>query len=562
MLLILINWIYIFISSLSFGFLLKKLLKIENQNFTIHHILGLFSISIFSWVYAIFFPLDIVFYGVMCVITLLGLFTFRKEIKIHFLKFKKEWLAFNKAYKFSLVFIFIVSLAMSSATPSIFDNESYYIQTIKWLNECGFVKGLGNLHIFFAQTSSWHILQASFSFPFLETTFNDLNGFFLVVFAVFCFQQLHQYKSSKKGYQLYIGSVLISLPFLIFFINAPSPDLPVFLISQLLFYLFIKHYKEINASIFTIILLLTIFLCVIKITTCILILLPLILLFKHYKMLKHQLVKPIVLSLLVGVFFLIKNVILTGYLLYPLEIFDVLDVDWKVPSEMVTLFKTGTYNAAFDYQNLENLSTLQLFKTWLTSFKFNGVINTIFILLLFVFPFLWKTKNKEKSIFILYIIGVLHFLLAWNFSPQYRFFFFYMLFFSMQICIWFIRKEKRILLFIYFGFACTLIPFFTELKLSNYTTIKKTNTKTSLLKVENILKPNLNSSMSSEFNELLISNFKYNSPPEESYFWTTGNAPLPSVNVKQLNFIKKHYKIIPASRSKKLKDGFKSIRIK
>ncbi|WP_158838114.1 LIC_10190 family membrane protein [Polaribacter sp. L3A8] len=562
MLLILINWIYIFISSLSFGFLLKKLFKIENQNFTIHHILGLFSITLFSWLYAFFFALDIVFYGIMVSVTIAGIWVFRKEVQRHFYQFKENWFSFSKTYKLGIFFIGIVALAMSSVTPSIFDNESYYIQTIKWLNEYGFVKGLGNLHIFFAQTSSWHILQAAFSFPFLETSFNDLNGYFLVIFSFYCFQQLHHFKTSKKRNQLYIGSVLISLPFLIFFINAPSPDLPVFLISQLLLFLFIKHYKKVDFSNFIIILLLTIFLCVIKITTCVLILLPLILVIKNYKTLKENLVKPIVFSIFVLALFLMKNVILTGYLLYPLEIIDVLNVDWKVPKELIYLFKVGTYSAAFDYQALENLSTYQLFIAWITSFKFNGIINIIFTTLLLSFPFLWYLKSKEKSVFILYLIGVLHFVLAWIFSPQYRFFFFYMLFFSMQICVWFFKKEKIIVLFTYISLLLSLVPFLTELKLSNYTTIKKTNTKTSLLKLKNIVQPNVNSSMSLEYDQHIEDGFAYNSPTKDSFFWSVGIVPLPAVNAKQVAFIKKHYKIVPALRTNNLKDGFKSINIK
>ncbi|WP_394357710.1 LIC_10190 family membrane protein [Polaribacter sejongensis] len=559
MLLILINWIYIFISSLSFGFLLKKLFKIESQNFTIHHILGLFSITLFSWLYAFFFALDHIFYGIMSSITLFCLYFFRKEIKTQFTQFKKSWLSFSKTYKFGLLFIFIIALAMSSVTPSIFDNESYYLQTIKWLNEYGFVKGLGNLHIFFAQTSSWHILQAAFTFPFLETNFNDLNGFFLIIFSFFCFQQLHQFKTTKKIHQLYIGSVLVGLPFIIFFINAPSPDLPVFLISQLLFYLFIKHFNKIDYSNFILILLLTIFLCVIKITTCVLVLLPLILFVKHYKILKSNLVKPIVFSIFVVGLFLMKNVILTGYLLYPLQILDVLNVDWKVPTALIQLFKVGTYSAAFDYQELANLSTYQLFIAWITSFKFNGIINMIFMSLLIYFPFLWYFKSKEKSVFILYVIGVLHFVLAWIFSPQYRFFFFYMLFFAMQICVWFFRKEKIIVFFMAVSLLLSLVPFLTELKLSNYTTIKKTNTKTSLLKLENILQPNVNSSMSGDFEQQIENGFHYNSPTKESYFWTVGIVPLPAVNVKQISFIKKHYKIIPSLITEDIGDGFKSL---
>ncbi|OAD44452.1 LIC_10190 family membrane protein [Polaribacter atrinae] len=559
MFLILINWIYIFISSLSFGFLLKRLFKIDNHNFTIHHILGLFSITLFSWSYAFFFPLDIVFYAIMNCINIAGMLYFKREFKMQLNQCKISWLSFSRTYKFGLIFIFIIALAMSSVTPSIFDNESYYIKTIKWLNEYGFVKGLGNLHIFFAQTSSWHILQATFSFPFLETNFNDLNGYFLVIFSFFCFQQLHHFKTTKKIHQLYIGSVLIGLPFMIFFINAPSPDLPVFLISQLVFYLFIKHFKHIDYSNFILIFLLTVFLCVIKITTCILILLPIILFVKHYKTLKRNLVKPMVFSFFVLGLFLMKNVVLTGYLLYPLQILDVLNVDWKVPTELIQLFKVGTYNAAFDYQDLNSLSTYQLFIAWITSFKFNGIINIIFVVLLVSFPFLWYLKSKEKSVFILYLIGVLNFVLAWIFSPQYRFFFFYMLFFSMQICVWFFRKEKIIMLFTYVSLLLSLVPFLTELKLSNYTTIKKTNTKTSLLKPKNIVQPNVNSSMSLAFEQHTENKFHYNSPTKESYFWTVGDIPLPAVNVKQIAFIKEHYKIVPSLRTGSFEDGFKSV---
>ncbi|WP_343330400.1 LIC_10190 family membrane protein [Polaribacter staleyi] len=562
MLLILVNWIYIFMSSLSFGFLLKKLFKIENQNFTIHHILGLFAITLFSWVYAFFFALDLVFYGFMASVTMAVIWLLKKDVKVHLIQFKKCWLLFSNTYKLCIIFIGVAALAMSSVTPAIFDNESYYIQTIKWLNEYGFVKGLGNLHIFFAQTSSWHILQAAFSFPFLETSFNDLNGYFLVIFSFFCFQQLHHFKTSKKINQLYIGSVLISLPFLIFFINAPSPDLSVFLISQLLFFLFIKHYKAIDFSSFSIVLLLTIFLFVIKITTCVLVLLPLILVVKHFKTLKPNLVKPILFSVFVLFLFLIKNVILTGYLLYPLENFDVLNVDWKVPKELIHLFKVGTYSAAFDYQELENLSTYQLFIAWVTSFKFNGIINIIFTTLLLSFPFLWFLKSKEKSVFILYIIGVLHFVLAWVFSPQYRFFFFYMLFFSMQICVWFFKKEKIIVLFTYISLLLSLVPFLTELKLSNYTTIKKTNTKTSILKFKNIVQPNVNSSMSLEYDQHIEGVFAYNSPTKDSFFWTVGIVPLPAVNAKQVAFIKKYYNIVPALRTADVEDGFKSMHVK
>lgn len=115
------------------------------------------------------------------------------------------------------------------------------------------------------------------------------------------------------------------------------------------------------------------------------------------------------------------------------------------------------------------------------------------------------------------------------------------------------------MLFTYVSLLLSLVPFLTELKLSNYTTIKKTNTKTSLLKPKNIVQPNVNSSMSLAFEQHTENKFHYNSPTKESYFWTVGDIPLPAVNVKQIAFIKEHYKIVPSLRTGSFEDGFKSV---
>ena len=52
--------------------------------------------------------------------------------------------SFSFPIKILLAFSSFLILAQSATLPFIIDNESYYIQTIKWLNEYGFVKGLAN----------------------------------------------------------------------------------------------------------------------------------------------------------------------------------------------------------------------------------------------------------------------------------------------------------------------------------------------------------------------------------------------------------------------------------
>jgi hypothetical protein len=65
--------------------------------------------------------------------------------------------------------------------------------------------------------------------------------------------------------------------------------------------------------------------------------------------------------------------------------------------------------------------------------------------------------------------------------------------------------------------------------------------------------------MSADFEQHIENGFHYNSPTKESYFWTVGDIPLPAVNVKQISFIKEHYKIVPSLRTGNIEDGFKSV---
>jgi len=106
---------------------------------------------------------------------------------------------------------FVLILNHCSQSPLLIDNETYYIQTIKWLNEYGFVKGLANLHVFLGQTSGWHIAQSVFNFSFLYANFNDLSGYALTLGLVFSFLNLDIVLKNPepKKYQLIAGILAV-----------------------------------------------------------------------------------------------------------------------------------------------------------------------------------------------------------------------------------------------------------------------------------------------------------------------------------------------------------------
>ncbi|HEU4789076.1 MAG TPA: hypothetical protein VFS71_05285, partial [Flavobacterium sp.] len=193
MVLILLSWIYIFFSTINLGFVTDRILRLKNQNFVIHTVLGLFTTTIFTSIWAIFGRVNFEFHIVLLFVNLVVFLKFQKEIQLIYKLFFEQLLSLTTPLKIALGIIVILILAQSASIPYILDNESYYIQTIKWINEYGFVKGLANLHFFLAQTSGWHILQSAYNFSFLYDKFNDISGFCLLLGNTFSIIKLNDY---------------------------------------------------------------------------------------------------------------------------------------------------------------------------------------------------------------------------------------------------------------------------------------------------------------------------------------------------------------------------------
>ena len=241
MILILLSWLYIFFTAFSLGIAFSKMLRIKQFDLVVIAILGLFSVTLLATAWAFFGPIALEFHVFL---VLLSVFFLYKN-KSNFTSILKETVSQIKSFSFSVKILFAISsllvLAQSTTLPFIIDNESYYIQTIKWLNEYGFVKGLANLHLFFGQTSGWHITQSVYSFSFLYDKFNDLNGFCMLLGNLFAFQKLQSYFTKGNRIDLLFGLLPLTYAFLFQFISSPSPDFPVYIFAFILFSMYIQN---------------------------------------------------------------------------------------------------------------------------------------------------------------------------------------------------------------------------------------------------------------------------------------------------------------------------------
>ncbi|MEO0037720.1 MAG: hypothetical protein RIQ59_931 [Bacteroidota bacterium] len=562
MLLLILSWIYILITTVHLGYGTARFLKLNTNNFVLTAILGLFSATILGTIWACFGRINSEFHLFLLVVNFLFFWIYKKDIKTIYNCFWLELIDLNSSLKLYLKGISILIIAQCAAKPFIIDNESYYIQTIKWINEYGLVKGLANLHIFFGQTSGWHITQSIFNFSFLYSNFNDLSGYCLLLGSVFAIFRLDSYFEKSEKIDLIIGLLPIANVLLFQFISAPSPDLPVYIFSFILFYYFITDFKAPSSSSFTIQVLLTLFILFIKPTAVALLLIPFLFLIANFKILKNKLVPSILISLLVFALFIIKNTIITGYPLFPTRLISVNSFDFKVPNELIAFYfdETKLYGFYSSQNEFHAMSWFQLIIKWLTINKINALFNvTSILMVLFSSLFIYKFQNK-RSYWLLYLVMVLQFGLLLFTSPQFRFFIHFLLFFGFLLLSSFINSKRYVLFFLFGSGILVLIMVLVPLNFSVFTT-NKLLSENSTFKLNEIIFPHSNTKKQNQFYKAKIGNLEFNSPLDNSFFWGTGDGAVPCVNTKQLEYFKNQFHYIPQLRTNHLKEGFYSKKI-
>lgn len=555
MLLLLLSWIYLLFISLGWGIFVQKFLP-QKPNIFYTLLLGLFGNLIVLHFYAIFFPINAIYYGISSGIALLGIFSNRIYLKEKLKIYLEDWKNWKKSIQILSILLTVLILIQSATKPYLIDNETYYIQTIKWLNEYGLVKGLANLHIFLGQQSGWHILQAGFNFGFISDSLNGINGFLLVVCTFFSLNHLNRFFTSKITMDLFLGLIPILNLLFFQFINIPSPDFPIFILSPIIFYLFYKNCVDYQGD-FRLLLILSVFLILAKISVAPLLILPLVLLIKH-RLWKNELSFFLSIGLISLIAFCLKNHMISGYLFYPTDFLgNLISVDWQLP-EIVQKEFTPTKAAALTHLSLEEtaqLNTWQYLKEWLVEPGLRAIFNKLIIVLLLIFPFY---IYKNKTLFWLYIYALIQFFLLFFISPQYRFFF--PLIIGMSLYMFaklFLNRPIYVIGFVTIFALLPILTLFVPLNIEKIKNQKNSADQTFAFQLENLIIPPKNSGKDFEFELKQEGNLQYHSPKTtEEFYWFTGDGELPTADFKMIKSFKHHLKIRPQMRTNDVKDGF------
>lgn len=539
--------------------LFKKLIDFRKRNPFFLILTGLFSQLLFASFYALFLPIDAYFYLINFVIAATLNYNSYSLVSELVKGTIDSFRSFSLSTKLVFFLVVILTVLSASSVPFLADNESYYIQTIKWLNNYGLVKGLVNLHLFFGQSSGWHILQSTFNFSFFSFFGNDLNGFLLVGLSFYSAVKWHDYTSSFKVDDLYGALFFGCWIILNLFISAPSPDLPLMVILPLIVHLFIKSYSVPDQENVFLVMILSVLLVLIKVTIAPVLLLPLILIVRARS--KQLVLNVFPIALLALVSFLARNFIISGYPFYPLTLgSELFEVDWKSSYSVHKLFFQLVQMKGFEFiywEDFESINLLEKFLIWIQLPGIKGLMNKMILISLLIAPFFLYKRSETKWVLLFCVVQFVFFFIS---SPQYRFFLPVLLSIGMYVtAILFQRKRKILQLIVFLNLV---VVSFLGIYGADFFFISKNRkmSKFEAFEFSQILIPKGNSQFTNiTYSKVSTGNLDFYSPQVDSLsFWFTGDGPLPSVNQEMIDYFSQYYDHVPQLRSEHLKDGFRS----
>ncbi len=349
MLSVLLIWLYMAVTTffLGYGILtaITHFCTYQVRKWDSYFWCGLAAATVYAQFFSLFAPVGLAAnIGLVCIC--IGIvFACRKKLA-------KEFRCFPSVGVLLLILLYAYG---TSRGILHYDTGLYHAQSIRWLEEYGAVAGLGNLHCRLAYNSASFALSALYSMSFLGgQSYHCAAGFLALLLAVECLKitEIFRWKHlPEQGKQIFPKRTLKTSDFarvtaiyylLVIFDEMVSPASDYFMVLTA-FYLVIRWLdlleEEEQESLwknrifpYAMLCVLGVFLMTIKLSAALIILLviqPACLLIREKKWKETGIYLG--LGILTAIPFLIRNVILSGWLVYPFTSIDFFAVDWKIP---------------------------------------------------------------------------------------------------------------------------------------------------------------------------------------------------------------------------------------
>lgn len=428
MIAVLITWVIIFFFLFSFGDILltvynKYCKRDETYSYTDKAILGLSFVTILLSVWSLWLPSNHIFLTLgLLIVFIYWIFNREKRKKI-LLSIKERLKQLSHIEKGIILIFFILILIGNLWIPGIFDSLYYHHQNIRWNEEFAVVPGLGNLEDRYSFNSNYLLLSAIFTFrPVFGESIYTLNSLFFVLLWGWILYEIFTSKYEIKRTLIFISFSLFYLISLIFIYDTSTDLLPNLIVFYMIARVIIKpEFVKQNHLLF--------FIAPIFLLTCKLSVFPFCIftLYLFIILIKKKRYKEISFLILTGMLILIpwlvRNVIISGYLVYPMHEIDLFSFDWKVPREIAIKAKDYILFVGNEFFTFITTTPFRKYRDpiWvnLLSLMIYGLC--ILSVVVIIYKLVLKRKNIPLSYFLSALILVLCLVIWYINGPDMRF---------------------------------------------------------------------------------------------------------------------------------------------
>lgn len=335
MLSILLSWIYMFLICTLIGSGILGLFK--NRHFPLiwHLMAGIITITVYVEIFSIFAKIGACAHLLLLAAALLCAYRRRRSLLLLFKTYRPA--VFSWEGFFYCCFILLIAFFTSRGEFHT-DTNIYHAAAIRLYEEYGLIKGVGNLQLHYAYNSSYLAFASVFSLNWLfGRSLHTTTGFLEVLMCLYAFHGLKQFRQHDDHIpdMLKVGILFYTL------VNVTRSMSPATDYATMYFVLFIitawcdtlfEGHSDVTA--FSLLSIASVFVATVKFSACLLVLIAI---YPAFCLIRGRKWKEIIGCLLCGCLilcpFLIRNYLISGWLLYPLDSIDLFQVPWKIPKE-------------------------------------------------------------------------------------------------------------------------------------------------------------------------------------------------------------------------------------
>ncbi len=406
MLTVILIWLYVIITTylIGYGFLMMLVNRPAMANFkarkgTTYYdfkfresyvVAGVVIVTVYAQVVSLFSKVALgANVGLICGCLIIAVY-YREEIFADAVEHLRALLGGRNFFLYLAVFL-VMAYGASHGFMH-YDSDLYHAQAIRWIEEYGVVKGLGNLHVRFAYNSAAFPVSALYSFRFLGgQSYHVMSGFFALLLAWQCVDIKNLFRRGHLVISDFARLVAIYYLFNIFDeMVSPASD---YFLSTIVFYIiicvldmYVRH--EHSYVPYILLALLGVFAITIKLSAAPMILLTIIPVVKLFsgrtKEKMHAFWIAVALGFLIALPFLIRNVVISGWLLYPVTFLDLFNFKWKIPKGLAQYDAIEIKTFGRGYNDVATFKDVT-FGEWVPNwFRSIGGINKIMLILAIV----------------------------------------------------------------------------------------------------------------------------------------------------------------------------------